>query len=268
MDGPRLLDLFPAGVLEEFLKTSYSWPSVRQGVIAIALKGIWGAARIGKPVLAAYKRLYAAAASELTLIDSGSSLAAIGMRHSKLAFEVRKALASGPDIEPGSAVDKLVGPYAKAVSMLCDEALSDPDMYIGGQRVLGSHLVVRLTKDLPAGSPYRFDRPEDVPEDLAMSTAVNVNFSYVETPKVLEHMLICLPWVARAPPERLYLPADFLRAIHVPWTEELALRMLRAHRDQYPYARVQKQEGPSRKGPCPCGSGKKYKRCCAAEETE
>ena len=22
--------------------------------------------------------------------------------------------------------------------------------------------------------------------------------------------------------------------------------------------------GPSRNGPCPCGSGKKYKRCCAA----
>ncbi|WP_080682074.1 SEC-C metal-binding domain-containing protein [Sorangium cellulosum] len=35
---------------------------------------------------------------------------------------------------------------------------------------------------------------------------------------------------------------------------------LREH--YHPKIQAPRQEGPSRKGPCPCGSGEKYKRCC------
>jgi len=46
-----------------------------------------------------------------------------------------------------------------------------------------------------------------------------------------------------------------------------SLRRLRLHRDYFLYRKKPaKAEGPARKGPCPCGSGKKYKRCCGEEE--
>ncbi|WP_437726610.1 SEC-C metal-binding domain-containing protein [Sorangium sp. So ce861] len=44
---------------------------------------------------------------------------------------------------------------------------------------------------------------------------------------------------------------------------EDTMRLLAPLREHYhPKVQAPRQEGPSRKGPCPCGSGEKYKRCC------
>ncbi|WP_437612911.1 SEC-C metal-binding domain-containing protein [Sorangium sp. So ce834] len=41
------------------------------------------------------------------------------------------------------------------------------------------------------------------------------------------------------------------------------MRLLAPLREHYhPKIQAPRQEGPPRKGPCPCGSGEKYKRCC------
>jgi uncharacterized protein YecA (UPF0149 family) len=70
---------------------------------------------------------------------------------------------------------------------------------------------------------------------------------------------------ARATPEQLYLPRAYVEFLEQKWEPEHSLTImegwLEAVRRPAP-----KPEGPARKGPCPCGSGKKYKRCCAKEE--
>jgi hypothetical protein len=76
-----------------------------------------------------------------------------------------------------------------------------------------------------------------------------------------------VPWLARARLEDLYLPAEVLSWMPMPYEPERALRLFAGHVGQAQAvvdARA-KQGGPSRKGPCPCGSGKKYKRCCGEE---
>jgi hypothetical protein len=70
---------------------------------------------------------------------------------------------------------------------------------------------------------------------------------------------------ARLPAERFYLPREVYDTLREPWTPEDTLRMLD------PVARLDGARTPakrdaskvSRNAPCPCGSGQKYKRCCA-----
>ena len=95
-----------------------------------------------------------------------------------------------------------------------------------------------------------------------MTMAVNADVGFLGDVRTLLPLVTPLPWVARAKPEQLYLPADFVKATRTPRTPEHTYQILRAHRDHYQPGAPQKPEGPTRNGPCPCGSGKKYKRCC------
>jgi len=71
-----------------------------------------------------------------------------------------------------------------------------------------------------------------------------------------------LPWVSRAQPEDLYWPADGLKALRAGWQPEQAARVLRDTEVANPVAEPARvQAAPGRNEPCPCGSGKKYKRC-------
>lgn len=124
-------------------------------------------------------------------------------------------------------------------------------------------MAVSLTRRLAAGDPLRFEREEDVPEALAMTLPVNTRQSFVDDAEVMALMMLFIPWTARAEPEQLFLPREFIRLVHARWSPEDTMRLLAPLREHYhPKIQAPRQEGPSRKGPCPCGSGEKYKRCC------
>jgi hypothetical protein len=99
-----------------------------------------------------------------------------------------------------------------------------------------------------------------------MTMAVNTANEFLGTSAGLTWLLACLPWVARAAPEQLYLPREMIRATRQPWTPEHSYTLLHAYRAHYGSSGAQKPAGPTRNGPCPCGSGKKYKRCCGERE--
>ena len=101
-------------------------------------------------------------------------------------------------------------------------------MGLNFQRKVGSALAVTRTAALPKSSPFRFTRPEDVPEDLAMTLAVNANQQFLTRLDFAGHLF----------------------------------SQLELDRDR---ARVPRGKEPSKNGPCPCGSGKKHKRCCGVE---
>ncbi len=263
MSGPKLLEELPDDLAEQLLEGSFSWGAVRQGIVALALKGIWGAARIGKPYLPTYKRLFFKSGSLLTMTDASMGLAALGLRHSRLRAEVQKTLASGPPIDREDALGKYLRKLLEVIQRSLELEMEHPEASALVQREFGAVLCIKIAEGLPRGSPFRFERVEDVPEDLAMTLAVNNECDFLDAGVTLPVMLACLPWVARAAPEQLYLPRDFIKATRAPWTPEHTCRLLRAHRDHYGSRAPQKPEGPTRNGPCPCGSGKKYKRCCA-----
>jgi SEC-C motif-containing protein len=266
MEGPGLLERLPADVGAMMSEGSISWGAVRQGVLSLALKGVWAAARLGKVLLPTYKRLFHESSSELTILDSGMSLVALGSRHTRLHAEVRKVLAGGPDIDP-EAGGQIVHLIAQALTAHYDTDAEDPEAITEIHRHMGVNVALRVAQELPRGNAFRFERAEDVPADLAMTLAVNVSLPFIghaDKRKVLFPLFSMLPWVARAAPEQLYLPREYLKATHEPWTPEATFRLLRQHRDHYkpapPPPRSQRE--PSRNEPCRCGSGKKHKRCC------
>lgn len=258
MNGRELLGSLPpeAGLSSATL----SWGAVRQGIVAVAVRGLWGVAKIGKPQLPAYKEAFAGGLSQMTLINSSLGLAAIGMRHTKLRAEVRKALSVAPPFN-----DDRYGRYLQALHTAIrgylEVSFDQPEEAAEIQRKIGEAMGFEVTRSLPAGSPFRFERPEDVPSDLAMTLAVNHRAQFFDNTDAVLLLAMVLPWVARAEPEQLFLPRDFLPVIRRPWQPSNTASLLAPIRDHYKVS-APRPSGPSRQGPCPCGSGKKYKRCC------
>jgi hypothetical protein len=265
VNGPRILEQVPAEIVSNLDKASLSWGAVRQGSLPLAVRGIWAVAQIGEPLFASTRERFRVAATPLTYLDSAMGLAAIGLRHPHLLAEVREVLAEGPARPEDDPLGKVLHAMHAVLMRVLDpdpEAAAGYDVLVA---TFGAELWQRnYSAGLPRDSPLRFPAVTDVPEDLARAVTVNTSFDFLSHPTRIMEMCFTLPWVAHAPPEMLYFPRAVVAALRAPWKPEHTLAALRAHRDYYkvPQARP---EGPARKGPCPCGSGKKYKRCCEAE---
>jgi hypothetical protein len=249
---------------DEVLDMSLTWSAVRQGVMALGLKGAWASARLGKVLLPGSKQRFAAAATELTMLDAGMALAAIGRRHSRLRAEADKALASGPAVGLDEATVALPLALARVLRTVLDAPAEEVH---ATHRAIGAKVAMQLAAGLPKGSAYRFEHESDVPEALALTLAVNLHHNYLDDPQSATAMFLCLPWIARAAAKDLYLPRDFIQATRAPWAPKQTYALLGAHKAHYHRAEPPRDPAaPTRKGPCPCGSGEKYKRCCGASE--
>jgi hypothetical protein len=265
MDGAENLPEETRKLMDE--KTApFSWPAIRQGIVSIGLRGVWAAARIGKPLLAQYKRRAREVLTRLQHLDATACLVAIGTRHSRLRAEADKALGAeiSKEVRSNGSGDLAVV-IRKAALYFAEIDRTSPEARLEFHRGLGAPLATSM-KGHVSSPNFQFERPEDVPQEIALLMAVNANWIYLErapgSANAMTAFLAMVPWVARAAPEDLFLPRETLRALHVPWTPEQTLNVVRAMRDHMGPRTDSVPRGPTRKGPCPCGSGKKYKRCC------
>lgn len=249
-------------------KISPTWGTTRQGWTPIALRGAWVAGRLGKPWLGKYKRYYQEAPSYLQTIDAGLGLLSLGFRHARLKAEVEKALMA--PVAPMLRGTPLEG-YHTAIRKLIQKVGSSNADAIRYhhlmQQGMGALRWTKLTEDLPPG-PYRFKHHDDVPEDLALTFAVTDPIPFAEEQlkqgsELLIYLLQAVPWVAKASAEQLYLPKGAIQYVSEPWRPDKTVFLLQTFMEK----RVARRPaGPSRQGPCPCGSGKKYKRCCEEKD--
>lgn len=231
-----------------------SWPTVRQGVVAIALRGIWGVAQVGKPLLPAYKSWLVRSETSLELLDSMLGLSAIGLRRSRLRAEVRKALSrvDGGDDADGAVSEKMRSARPMFLE-LCDLAFDREEECSRLQLEIGRSFFTPKTPDV---------RPEDLPDEVARLMAASWHGSFVEGTQGLLVLFACLPWLARAKPEDLYWPSESLEMMRSPWNADHAALVLAPGLVANPSPQpAQAEENPGRNEPCPCGSGKKWKRC-------
>jgi hypothetical protein len=258
MTGPEWFEITPH--VDPLAYTSMTSKAVDHAILKMALFGLWAAARLGKPLLAGYKQLYEECTTYIHLIETAAALAALGLRHSKLRAEVRKTLSSAPPFFARIDQPKAIATLLAFARM----ALDVPERCLEYQRSVGAAGLVEMTSRLPEGTPGRYARPEDVPEDLALRFAIDDRSEFLTSGEKVRDLFAFLPWVARASAEELYLPAVVIRAQSEPWRPEHTLDLVRGFIDfdkaYHDYRR--EQQGPARKGPCPCGSGKKYKHCC------
>jgi len=249
MDSRDMITELPAEAPERGL---LSWPAVRQGVVAVALRGVWGVAKQGRPLLPDYKRWYVQSESSLELVDSALGLLSIGLRHRAAAAEVRKALArENRAAAEGRPAAVTIPQIQSIVEELTTLVFDRPEDCAQLHVTIGRMHVTKKTDD--AG---------ELPEDVARILAANSPTTFLSSREGLVLLFACLPWVSRAQPEELYWPAEYVEGIRGKWNPEQAASVLRDTQVAYPAAEPARVEAaPGRNEPCPCGSGKKYKRC-------
>lgn len=258
----ELGDELPAHVLK------LSWPTTRLGTIGIALRGAWAVGKLGKAALPHYKRQLAEASTPATLSDSLLALSAIGHRNTTLQAEVRKALSRAlppHENELFSANAEL----ARQTALATIEAIeTSPDELWQVARRHGGALV-DVADRLPPGSPFRFAKHDDVPDDLVRATMLNDVGNLFERIELLAEALLIVPYAARCKMEDFYFPAEISRHVFDRWEPRLTLQLLRLHRTA-PVKRepVRVERGRDRNAPCPCGSGRKLKKCCGAPQRQ
>ena len=104
-------------------RAAFSYPLVGTGVTTFMLKGTWAAARVGKPMLAAYKRAVAEDAALFELFDSLLVLLALGRRSHKLRAEIRKTIATASGRATTPQAEQLREKCGREISLLCELAV-------------------------------------------------------------------------------------------------------------------------------------------------
>jgi hypothetical protein len=223
------------------------------------LRAAWAAARLGKDFLPVLRDALAEATEGLLFMDAVMGIAAIGMRHAGAASEARRILGGFSKVE-GAPVDEMRAQYARAALGVMEGAESIAKAALS----FGRHYCVLGGESLPAGHPLRFAREEDVPDDLALPAVLGFDGNVFE--KTQSQLTFgALTLAAKAAAQDFYFPRAAVRAYLGAWTpEETVERIERVRAALPPGVPVRAEKKPGRNDPCPCGSGKKWKKCHGA----
>jgi hypothetical protein len=231
------------------------------GIVARTVRGGWALGQLGKAWLPHAKRRLATATNGTEVLTAALALLAIGGRHEDLRAEVVRAFDPPPTLSTEEART-----WATWVSPGSVKLLATIEEVAANHRRGGAALAHAYGELYPESSPYRYARPEDVPADIAFAHPFHLATEFVRGQGTLPNALVMTVLAARAAPEALYLPRRCVEFIEPAWTPEQSLGIMEGWLEvaKKPAPRA---TGPARKGPCPCGSGKKYKRCCEGAET-
>jgi hypothetical protein len=238
--------------------TTFSACVAALGSTRLSMRAWWGAARIGKPLVAVAKQRLAAARDLLELVDAAMTLTAIGLRHAALRAETRKAVTTHRQygIEGLTQVSAVIaGELARA--------FDDPEAHDRRFLDMGRELYVERSAHLPAGSPLRFACAADVPDDLARAVALGCDADMWGDMHAAGFAVFGVATIAKAKAEDFYLPREAEKALRTPWTPERTEELLGRRGRVSPRSQTRRAATTvGRNDPCACGSGKKHKRCC------
>jgi hypothetical protein len=231
-----------------------------QGAFPFVIRAAWIAGRLGKPMLPSYKARYVEAANPMTVREAGWGILCMALRHASLRGEGLKALLSPPQPKAGAEpwVERAHAVFAEAAATierkeddLRSEALT-----------LGRDLAIGRTGALTESSPYRFTERAQVPDDIALPALFDATYDANNGERGADLMLIAITVAAHAKAADFYFPATVLHAMGPPDLEGTGAALVEMRRTLFGVPKtVRREDRPGRNDPCPCGSGKKYKKC-------
>jgi hypothetical protein len=231
------------------------------GYVPVALRALWAIGRAGKLAMPSLKRMLLDPDRETVLHWSlpALGLMAVAMRHQRLRAEALGAISVArlPEhLREDRAGQLLVQHIHRLVS---DEPLNGgrgPTERQGAARILAGSLMDELT------GHARRDHADLCLDELAFPRLANFPCDFVLHTEHLRTLLVGVTTLAARPAEEFYFPAAQVDEAPA-FTPEAALALAESYRPDGP---VQAKEKPGRNAPCPCGSGKKYKKCCGLGE--
>ncbi|MFI5297948.1 MAG: SEC-C metal-binding domain-containing protein [Polyangiales bacterium] len=264
LSGPKLIESLPPEARS--LGAHLTLGSTQQGMLWSATRAAWAAGKLGKPVLALFKTAFVEGETWYDVVDAGNGLLALACRHARLRAEIRKALHAQEHRAASLAADDWRRPLWSVYGVSFERCVDQSDALLEWQERTGRGLAVEWAREnLEVGHRCRFEREADVPKELAMWWMPSVPASVTQGGRGFTDMLDCIPWAARARPEEFFLPADLEAGVHSSWAPDATTALL----DAVPFGPAKgtphvAAPTPGRNDPCSCGSGRKFKKCCAA----
>jgi len=213
--------------------------ALRSEMLAPAACALNGLARGGKPYLACLKQ---GGALHKAMLPACAT--AIGLAHGKLRAEALKLIPEGTEED---------GPLARM--------LEDPEFWREEALDMVRAFARALLSDLAPAMVARYGGAGHVPDQVATALSVQVP-APLRDEQGSTLLFGALPLYSRMAPEDLYLPAQVVEAVPMLGPAEfgeLQVALWEANRVREP---VVAAPVPGRNDPCPCGSGRKYKKCC------
>jgi hypothetical protein len=242
----------------------YSYHAVGKAITPVALRGIWTVGRLGERLLPTYLTLSANDDSWTHWLNGYLGCMMIALKTPKHKGEVRETFARVSQGKPDHPDPQKRDPWPAVYLEACDRLFERPEECLADQRQRGRAMALQRSAWLPNGSPYKFQAPEDVPDELAMPLAANA-LGCTLVDKDIIAAVNCLAWLSKAPAESLYFTTKYLKATRRPYSTENARRIARWFNEGLPkQTTIQVAPKPGRNELCSCSSGKKYKRCCGA----
>jgi hypothetical protein len=247
-----LTEEHPAG------RSALSWSLTSTSMTPFITRGAWAVGRLGKQLLPAYKKALGEDVALFELFDTIFALIAIGRRNSGLRAEIAKALHAAPGNAQNPHAERLRKAMPREIALMCDMAV---DVMESSSDELEEYLVKVGRTVLGANDQ---SLPVDLLRDVVRVAPLHAYMDGLSDGKKVFHATMLVAATARDAPECFYFPQAVARELRVKWEPKHTLRLLAPRREQDLTSRVQakRSEAPERNQACPCGSGKKYKKCC------
>ncbi len=220
------------------------------------VRALWFASRFGKLLVRSLKAELAKPNHRLALLElfPTMALAAIASRREKLKAEIAKALDVPEQKKRGVIFRRATAAYLRIDVAERAEMALEPFTSFAEQLAVGNSPPVDwATLEEPQRALYM-----DVSQVAILNFRGNVWTNYTYLMLLLQE----LPWVVRLAPGDFYSPKVDLAK---PWQPAMTLKFLEELPPENLLVRapVRAEPKPGRNDLCACGSGKKFKRCCA-----
>ncbi len=234
--------------------------------VSSAIRSLMATATLGPSLLQLHRRAYAKSERFHEMLESAASLALMGVKFPGLARQVSSVLAAPNHFDSHAVADdmrRMMG-WVRTASL---GVLSDPEEWAAMHRRTGAERAVALAVRRRPRAP-RYAKVADVPPHVADAVAAQSPAWFLGCSDRFYQIFAAIPFVARSESSALFLPRAEMAELRLRWKPAQTVTLIGAFsesaRNAARAATTEHAAGPFRKRPCPCGSGLKYKRCCAA----
>ncbi len=218
----------------------------------VVMRGLWASARIGKVLLPHFKARFLSD-DRVVALEAGLGLVALATRHSSLRAEVQKTLTAQRENLQRQK-------FGEGIAQLLEERESIRTAVLQQ----GREIYAAITAHLSPQSPYRHATANDVPDGVARTMLLTCAIPVFDASGTVSPLLLEVPLLFDdVQAEDFYWPEDAPHVLLPALTEERAWQAFEAVRGTHDKPEpVTRATRTGRNDPCPCGSGKKHKRCC------
>lgn len=236
------------------------------GVMGAVVRSAWVSGELGKDILGEVKQLYVKPEGPWAVGEAATALLAISARRPQTRAEIIKYL-NAPlrtvSDEDRPATEQFLNYLHRVFSLLEQPSVEETQdwfSFVGG--------AFHRWQERPGrGAPAAHERFKELPAELGVAMAAHAQHSLRE-PENMVRVLSAIPRAAVVEPKLLYFPRDVMSYIQRDWQPSDSLSLLATQESLIAKPQpVRSEHRPGRNDPCPCQSGKKYKKCCASKNS-